>query len=125
MFMWDVPIDLPGRSPTKEPYVVTTDRRQHPRIVKLFEGRWEGASGSGECRIADLSAGGCFIQTLATPAVGEKTTVTLRLGPSELSLPGKILYVERTIGFAVEFVGMSGAQITQISSVLEALQAKA
>lgn len=110
--------------PRKEPYV-TAERRQHPRIVKLFEGRWQGASGSGECRIADLGVGGCFIQTLAMPAAGEQTTVTIRIGGSELSVPGRILYVERGMGFAVQFVGMSDADLTEFSRVLEALQAPA
>lgn len=101
---------------------MTRERRQHQRVVKLFEGRWQGASGSGECRIADLSVGGCFIQTLAMPAVGEKTVVTVRFGEHELVFHGTILYVESGMGFAVQFQNTPKDELSNLARLVAALQ---
>ena len=49
-------------------------------MPRRFEGGWEGASGRGLCAISDLSMGGCYVQTLAAPTPGDKTTVTVRFG---------------------------------------------
>ncbi|MGH7635811.1 MAG: PilZ domain-containing protein, partial [Gemmatimonadaceae bacterium] len=40
------------------------ERRQHPRLAIPIQGSWRGASGGSQCRIADVSAGGCFVQSL-------------------------------------------------------------
>lgn len=104
---------------------MTTERRQHERVVRLFEGRWKGASGSGECRIADLGAGGCFIQTLAMPAVGEKTVVTVKIGDTEITFPGKIIYVEKAMGFAVQFQDIPKDDLDDLARLVLALQAPA
>lgn len=101
---------------------MTAERRQHERIVKLFEGRWQGASGSGDCRIADLGVGGCFIQTLAMPAIGEKTVVTVKIGAHELPFHGKILYVESGMGFAVQFQDIPKDDLNDLARLVKALQ---
>ncbi len=43
------------------------ERRTHRRAGP-FEGAWSGASGSSGVRIADLSEGGCFVESLIVPA---------------------------------------------------------
>lgn len=101
---------------------MTRERRQHQRVVKLFEGRWQGASGSGECRIGDFSVGGCFVQTLAMPAVGEKTVVTVKFGEHELAFHGTILYVESGMGFAVQFQDIPKDELNDLVRLVAALQ---
>ena len=56
------------------------ERRQHQRVMRPFEGNWRGASGANNCRISDVSLGGCFVQTLATPTAGDETHVTITFG---------------------------------------------
>jgi hypothetical protein len=84
---------------------VGSERRQHDRVTKPFDGRWSGASGANECRISDISTGGCFVQSLtAAPNPGEATTVTVSFGQNfSMSLTGNVVYVEPGQGFAVKF----------------------
>lgn len=98
------------------------ERRQHERYKRLLEGHWAGASGTGTCRITDISLGGCFIQTLAMPAVGEETTVTIHLGNHRLAFAGKIAYVESGMGFAVQFQNVHSEEIQQLVELLHTLQ---
>ncbi len=53
------------------------ERRRFPRLNKPLDGTWRGHSGASACRIVDIGWGGCFIGTLAEPAAGEQTTVTV------------------------------------------------
>jgi len=101
---------------------VKPDRRKHQRIARPFEGTWKGASGANKCRINDLSIGGCFVETLATPAAGEETQVTILVGSEHsMTFAGKVLYVEPKMGFAVKFHELTGDGPGQLARVLEAL----
>jgi hypothetical protein len=101
---------------------LSSERRQHHRTVQPFEGTWHGASGSSHCRIADISIGGCFIQGLAMPAVGETTVVTVKIGGHSLSFSGKIIYVDAGMGFAVQFQDIPRQEIDELGRLLQALQ---
>ena len=101
---------------------MTTDRRRHERYARALEGHWNGASGTGNCRISDISLGGCFIQSLAMPAVGEETTVTIHLGSHRAVLAGRIVYVEQGMGFSVQFQNVHAEEIEQLVKILETLQ---
>ena len=105
----------------KEPWL-SSERRQHHRSAQPFEGTWHGASGSSHCRIADISLGGCFIQGLAMPAVGETTVVSVKIGGHSLSFSGKIIYVDVGMGFAVQFQEIPREEIEELGRLLAALQ---
>jgi hypothetical protein len=81
---------------------MSKERRQRPRVTQPLEGNWHGASGSTRCRISDVSESGCFVQSMM-PSPGEKTTVSISIGQSQLTLPGTIVYAERGMGFAMKF----------------------
>ena len=99
-----------------------SERRRHQRFSRPFEGTWHGASGSSGCRIADISIGGCFIQGLAMPAVGETTIVTVKIGSHSLSFSGKIIYVDAGMGFAVQFQDIPQDELEELSRLLKALE---
>lgn len=95
------------------------ERRQHFRLAVPIEGSWHGASGATTCRIADISVGGCFIQSLAAPSPGESTEVTMQLGAGgPLTVRGIVVYVERGMGFAVSFQDVSPAAQAQIQRLI-------
>lgn len=102
---------------------MSQERRQHRRIVHPFEGSWTGASGSSRCRIADISLGGCFVQTLATPSIGEDTTVTVTIGNHALSFQGVVVYADRGMGFAVRFRDIPPDELLELGRLLQALEA--
>jgi hypothetical protein len=79
------------------------DRRHHERLKGPFDGSWDGSSGMRSCRITDLSAGGCFIDALASPEVGTDVNITIELDGRKFSVPATVAYVDRVQGFAVRF----------------------
>ena len=101
---------------------MTDERRQHARVQRPFEGFWSGASGAMRCRIADISLGGCFVQSLAAPAVGERTVVTVTFGDTpSMSFAGTVAYVENGMGFAVTFDEVAGPDRQRLDEFLKAL----
>jgi hypothetical protein len=97
---------------------MTYDQRQYRRLAKPLEARWRGASVGSICRIADISWGGCFVQTPAEPAIGEHTVVTATIGSREVTLAGSVVYREPPIGFAIRFDPMSAEQIDVLKEML-------
>ena len=100
------------------------DRRQHRRLAQPFEARWEGASGSGQCRLSDLSVGGCFVQAMAQPAVGERTKITIAAGPQAHTITGRVVAVERGLGFSMQFDAATDDATAEVRRHLSALIAE-
>ena len=82
---------------------MTDDRRAYPRRTIPMEGLWRGAAGESHFRIADLSWGGCFVETKAEPSIGEETIITLPTERGPVELVANVVAVERGIGFSVRF----------------------
>jgi len=100
------------------------ERREHKRVARPIEGSWRGASGGSPCRLADVSLGGCFVQTLAEPTPGEHTVVTISHGSGPaLSLGGEVVYTERGMGFAVRFDTLSREEREHLERLLDNLDA--
>jgi len=90
------------------------ERRTHRRAGP-FEGACSGASGSSGVRIAVLSEGGCFVESLIVPAQHDRVMVTLALTPSrEISAEGHVTKVDPGIGFGVQFTDLEREQRTAI-----------
>lgn len=90
--------------------------------MRPFDGTFSGASGgSTRCRITDISLGGCFIQSLSAPTPGDQTVVSVIIGNHNLSFPGTVVYVDSTIGFAVQFKGIPDEDLEELSRLLAAL----
>ena len=84
------------------------ERRRHARVRGPFEGHWHGGSGATECRISDVSLGGCFVETVVQPTKGESTSLTIIFAPDQtLTLAGHVVYAEAGLGFAVQFDALS------------------
>ena len=63
-----------------------SERRHDARITGPFEGHWHGGSGANEVRISDMSLGGCFVETMMQPVVGEETDVTVLFADLKASM---------------------------------------
>lgn len=99
------------------------ERRHHQRFKRPLEGSWRGASGATRCRINDISASGCFLMSLAMPAMGESTAVTIEFPGGALTLKGEVAYAERGMGFAVKFVNVDDEMRAALEGHLATLQA--
>jgi PilZ domain len=82
---------------------VRAERRTHARLPGPYDGGWDGASGMRDCRITDLSPGGCFIDAYASNPVGALITTEIKLGGQVFRLRSEVVYVDRVQGFAVRF----------------------
>jgi hypothetical protein len=100
---------------------MANERRGAARLAGPFEGTWDGASGRRECRITDLSVGGCFIDTLAHQPVGTPVRIELRLRGQAFQLAGEVVYVDRVQGFAVKFLEQDPPQRQQLADAIDAV----
>jgi hypothetical protein len=97
---------------------VGKENRKYPRLAKPLDATWRGASGGAPCRVADISWGGCFVQSLAEPTVGERTTVSPVIDNQSVDLPGVVVYRERAIGFAIQFDPLTQDQVDVLKTLL-------
>ena len=80
------------------------EKRASKRIPVKLEVCWEKPSGTQLVVISDLSRGGCFIKTLAQPAIGSAINLDLRLPTGKwLSLDGTVVRCKPGDGFGVHF----------------------
>jgi hypothetical protein len=94
------------------------ERRRHARVARPLDGGWHGRSGSASCRIADIGWGGCFIDSRTTPPMHDVTIVTVGHGEGSIEISGRVVYVERGMGFAVQFDPLTAPQVAALTRLL-------
>jgi PilZ domain len=102
---------------------MSSERRIHKRLPGPFEGGWDGASGMRECRITDLSRGGCFVDVYASNPVGARITTAVKVGGRTFQLRSEVVYVDRVQGFAVRFRDNDPGVMKAFLETLESLGA--
>lgn len=88
---------------------MANERRSFTRLAGPYDGSWDGASGMRDCRITDLSPGGCFIDAYASQPVGARIVTEIRLAGQVFRMPAEVAYVDRVQGFAVRFIDKDAA----------------
>jgi len=62
------------------------------------------------------------VQTLSSPAAGERTYVTVKIADDQLlTLPGVVRYAERGMGFAVQFLDITESERKALAAFIETL----
>lgn len=102
---------------------MSNERRNFKRLMGPFEGGWDGASGMRDCRVTDLSRGGCFIDAYAANPVGARIVTRVRLDGRDFQLRSEVVYVDRVQGFAVRFRDNEPATMKDFVAALEVLGA--
>ena len=101
---------------------MTNERRSFKRLSGPYDGSWDGASGRRECRITDLSPGGCFIDAYASNPVGAKITTEITLSGQSFRLRSEVVYVDLVQGFAVRFLDDNDAAVLKaLAEVIDTL----
>lgn len=98
------------------------NRRTHERLKGPFDGSWDGSSGMRTCRITDLSAGGCFVDAIASPEVGSRTNISIELDGQKFVVPATVAYQDKIQGFALRFD--PGDQTNQLAQAVSAKLSK-
>ena len=97
------------------------ERRKLGRVPAIIEVVWEGAAGRYEARTGDVSAGGCFVDTIGQAAVGETIDFKLRLPSGEwIRLRGVVTYEYPNMGFGVRFTEVSEADRKRLEWLVKA-----
>lgn len=95
------------------------NRRRYRRLVGPYDGSWDGSAGIRDCRITDLSAGGCFVDSLGRPDMGSEVTIAVVVSGQGFNLPGKVVHVDHVQGFGVRFTESDATR--QLAAVLDAM----
>jgi len=97
------------------------ERGQFPRARGPFEGA-RLAMLDIEVRIYDLSAGGCFVDSMVEARAGESVRLRIDLpdaGPIQVS--GRVVPSTRTLGYAVRFSAYEGDAREQLEQTVARL----
>ena len=93
--------------------------RKLDRFTYLKEVVLEFTSGRRTARISDISAGGCYIDTIVQATVGDTVTIHISATDgSSLPFDGRIAYVLEGFGFGVEFLNLTDEQNEFLKSVI-------
>ena len=100
--------------------------REQTRIPYLVEIVLESASGRRQERISDLSAGGCFVDSIALMTEGEPIAFEMVLPDGgSLKFTGRVTYVLAGVGFGVRFTEVSDDQRAFIESAMSSVETAA
>src|SRR5215207_9946134 len=94
--------------------------RQNDRFSYLKEVELEFSSGRRSARISDISAGGCYIDTIAQVPVGQTLRLHVGSNTGEMDFTGRVAYILEGFGFGIEFVDMTDDQREFLNKILAA-----
>lgn len=99
---------------------MTDEKRKHARLPLVMEASWEGSGSKSLARTVDISATGCFIDTLGPAEVGETLNLRLTLHDGEyISVEGVVMYRMPSLGFGVRFTKISPSDRLRLDALLD------
>ena len=91
------------------------DRRRDKRWNVCLDAVWDSRGGNFTARVTDLSEGGCYIDSLNQPNVGEFLNLKLQLPNGDwLELTGEVAHQTPPLGFGLRFVELSAEQLKNL-----------
>jgi hypothetical protein len=95
------------------------DRRRGKRWDVCLDAVWDSRSGNFTARITDLSEGGCYIDSLNQPNVGDVLNLKLQLPNGDwLELTTEVAHQTPPLGFGLRFVELTDMQIKNLRSLI-------
>jgi len=87
---------------------LTDEKRKDRRVPVIINLLWEGQAGRYEARTSDLSAGGCFVDTMGQASEGDIVRFKLQLPSGQwMEVEGEVTFSDPPVGFGVRFTNMS------------------
>jgi hypothetical protein len=100
------------------------ERRSKPRLSVQLDAVWDGGEERHSARIADLSEGGCYLDTVGEVMVGEIVAFRVLLPDDDwLYLEGEVRHHRHGVGFGVRFVELNEEQTQNLQRLLEMARA--
>jgi len=98
---------------------MTVENREAERKPFLAEVILEFASGKRQVRVSDISAGGCYIESIISVQVGDQLQFELvRPGGEHLPFTGEIAYHFEGMGFGVKFTNLTDEQKKFLENII-------
>lgn len=95
------------------------NKRRYGRLRLPLEVRWEGLSGKHEARVYDLSAGGCYIESMGQVMDGERIVFRVQTPRGRwLVLHGEIVHHQPNMGFGVRFLPLAPPTAQQLTELI-------
>jgi len=98
---------------------MTDEKRKHGRQPLVMEASWEGSGIKLRARTVDISATGCFIDTLAEVEIGETLNLKLTLHGQYISVQAVVKYRMPSLGFGVRFTKISDSDRLRLDALLK------
>src|SRR6476646_2280523 len=96
------------------------ERRSKPRLSVSLDAVWHGETGRQSARVADLSEGGCYLDTVGEVMTGEIVAFRVLLPDDDwLYLEGEVKHHRHGFGFGVQFVELNLEQTEKLFSLLQ------
>ena len=98
---------------------VMKEDRANPRFDVVLDAQWQGSTTHCNVRIVDLSAAGCYVDTILEVIVGE--AVRLKIFTSHdkwFEVKGIVAYHSPGLGFGLRFVDLEEGQLSHIRSLI-------
>jgi len=95
--------------------------------VAVSKGLWVAWHAEGQrhvSRVRDVSAGGVFIQTTVTVAIGSELELLFALPEGETRVTGIVRYADARNGLGVEFTTMGSGDRLRVDQLLRRLKPK-
>ena len=94
--------------------------RKSDRVEFLRETTLESLSGNRDVRISDLSAGGCYVDTISTLIEGTAVSLEIQSSTGDpVRFTGRVAYEAPGMGVGIEFTDMTSAQKQFLAQILD------
>jgi hypothetical protein len=94
--------------------------RELERYQYFVEIVLESASGKRDARISDISAGGCYIDTIVRVYEGEEIAFEFKEPTGEnLRFTGTVAYVLEGMGFGIKYTNLTDAHQAVIDQIIK------
>ena len=96
------------------------EKRKHGRQPLVMEASWDGSGIKSRARTVDISATGCFIDTLGQVEVGETLNLKFTVPDGEyISVQGVVKYQMLSLGFGVRFTRIADSDRLRLDALLK------
>lgn len=102
---------------------MSDDRRRDKRWDVCLDAVWNSRGGTSSARVTDLSEGGCYIDCLNQPHVGDILYLKLQLSNGDsLELTGEVAHQTPPLGFGLRFVDLTDEQLQKLNALIDHLK---
>lgn len=99
---------------------MTNENRKEARARLPLEMRWQSISGRQDARVYDISASGCYVESIGQVMPGERIEFEVQLPTGRwIRLQGDVVHFQPQMGFALKFADLSELQRDMLARLVD------